>query len=80
MHDWPANTVTALQRWLPLESVFLGPEIMATTPDGSALSRLTIASLADIGYAVDMGAADPYSPPLPAGTCIAFSATVTRCW
>src|SRR5690606_3609604 len=77
--DVPVMTVDGVMspHW---ESVFLGPEIMATTPDGSALSRLTIASLADIGYAVDIGAADPYSPPLPAGTCIAFSATVTRCW
>ncbi len=77
--DVPVMTVDGVMspHW---ESVFLGPEIMATTPDGSALSRLTIASLADIGYAVDMRAADPYSPPLPAGTCIAFSATVTRCW
>ena len=62
------------------ESALLGPEIMANVPDGSALSRLTIASLADLGYAVDLDAADPYTPPLPAGTCVTFSETVVRCW
>jgi hypothetical protein len=29
----------------------------------SPLSRLTVASLADLGYGVDFGAADPYSLP-----------------
>jgi hypothetical protein len=62
------------------ESTFLGPEIMATVPDGSALSRLTIASLGDLGYAVDPAAADPYTPQLPADTCIGFSGGVVRCW
>lgn len=62
------------------ESAFLGPEIMATVPDGSALSALTVASLADVGYAVDMDAADPYDPPLAAGTCIGFAGDISRCW
>jgi hypothetical protein len=29
------------------------------------LSRLTVAALADLGYGVDLGAADPYSLPSP---------------
>ena len=61
------------------ESAFF-EEIMASVLDGRPLSRLTIAAMADLGYAVDLDAADPYSPSLPAGTCITFSATVIRCW
>ncbi len=62
------------------ESVFFGPEIMATGAEGSSVSRLTIAAMADLGYSVDLGVADPYAPPVPAGTCIGFSETVIRCW
>ena len=61
------------------ESAFFD-EIMASVGKGTPLSRLTIASLADLGYAVDLDVADPYTPSLPAGTCIDFDGTVFRCW
>lgn len=61
------------------ESAFF-EEIMARVPDGAPLSRMTLASMADLGYAVDLDAADPYTPSLPAGSCIEFSAEVVRCW
>lgn len=62
------------------EGALLGAEIMALVPDGSALSRLTIAALGDLGYSVDLDAADPYTPELPPNTCVTFSDTVVRCW
>jgi len=66
--------------WQPhWESAFFR-EVMASVPDGAPLSRMTIASMADLGYSVDLGAADPYTPDLPAGTCITFSADIVRCW
>lgn len=76
----PIMTIDAVAQphW---ESAFLGPEIMASIPDGSAVSRMTIAALADFGYAVDLDAADPYTPPLPADTCIWWHpAPPQRCW
>jgi len=66
--------------WQPhWESAFL-EEVMARTPDGAPLSRITIASMADLGYSVDLGAADPFTPTVPAGTCIGFDGTLIRCW
>ena len=66
--------------WQPhWESAFF-EEVMARVPDGAPLSRMTIASMADLGYAVDLDAADPYTPELPAGTCIDFGGGVVRCW
>lgn len=62
------------------ESAFLVGEIMATVGRGSALSRMTLASFADLGYAVDLDAADPFEPSLPPSTCVTFSATLVRCW
>jgi hypothetical protein len=46
------------------ESVF-GNELMTGWLSGSTqpLSRITVGSLADIGYQVDMNAADQYTPP-----------------
>lgn len=41
----------------------VGAETMTTIGDGTPLSTITIASLADLGYAVDLGAADPFSLP-----------------
>lgn len=61
------------------ESAFF-EEIMARVPDGAPLSRMTIASMADLDYAVNLDAADPYTPSLPAGSCIGFSGDVVRCW
>ncbi len=61
------------------ESAFF-EEIMARVPDGVPLSRMTIASMADLGYSVDLDVADPYTPSLPAGSCITFSEDVVRCW
>jgi hypothetical protein len=29
----------------------------------ASLSRVTVASLADLGYTVNLNAADPYTPP-----------------
>lgn len=51
---------TALGHWR--ESVF-GDELMTgyIGDDPAPLSRLTVAALADQGYGVDLGAADPYS-------------------
>lgn len=53
---------TALGHWR--ESVF-GDELMTgyLGIGSEALSRLTIAALADQGYGVDLGAADPYTLP-----------------
>jgi hypothetical protein len=66
--------------WQPhWESAFF-EEIMARIPDGAPLSRMTIASMADVGYTVDLTAADPYTPSLPAGSCIDFGGGVLRCW
>lgn len=46
------------------ESVF-NNELMTGFLDGgdNPLSRITVASLADMGYEVDLDAADPYTPP-----------------
>src|SRR5690606_32348700 len=66
--------------WQPhWESAFFN-EVMARVPDGAPLSRMTIASRADLGYSVDLDAADPYTPDLPAGTCIDFDGVIFRCW
>ena len=66
--------------WQPhWESAFF-EELMARIPDGAPLSRMSIASMADLGYAVDLDAADPYTPGLPAGACIDFGGGVVRCW
>lgn len=48
------------------ESIF-GTELMTgfLNPAINPISRLTIASLEDLGYAVNYGAADPYSLPTP---------------
>lgn len=50
------------------ESVF-GNELMSgfIAAPGNPLSRITAASLADIGYQVDLEAAEPYALPAPAG-------------
>jgi hypothetical protein len=47
------------------ESVF-GNELMSPYISGTPnpISRVTVASLADLGYTVNMNAADPYIPPL----------------
>lgn len=45
-----------------------GIELMTGTANGGIdepLSRVSIASLADIGYSVDMSAADPFNLPMP---------------
>lgn len=49
------------------DSVF-GNELMTgfVAEAGNPLSRVTVASLEDLGYTVDLGAAEPYSLPLPA--------------
>ena len=49
------------------ESVF-GSELMSTVLDApdAPLSTVTVASLADLGYEVDYGAAEPYALPAPA--------------
>lgn len=66
--------------WQPhWESIFF-EETMANVGNGLPLSRLTIASMADLGYSVDLDAADPFTPSLPAGTCIDFDGEVLRCW
>lgn len=62
------------------EGSMVGGEIMSHVPDGAALSRITIAAMADLGYSVNLDAADPYVPQLPPGTCVIFSDTVSRCW
>ena len=74
----PVGTIDGL--WQPHWDSTFFEEVMARLPDGAPLSRMTIASMADLGYAVDLDAADPYTPSLPAGTCIDFGGGVTRCW
>ena len=51
------------------ESVFQNELMTPSTGPGNVMpiSRLTIASLADLGYTVDLAAADPYSFPGPLG-------------
>ncbi|MFK8183931.1 MAG: pre-peptidase C-terminal domain-containing protein [Phormidesmis sp.] len=46
------------------ESIF-DNELMTgfLNPGSNPLSRMTVASLADLGYEVNLGAADPYAPP-----------------
>ena len=74
----PVMTINGV--WQPhWESAFFD-EIMAGVGKGMPLSRMTIASLADLGYTVDLDAADPYTPSLPEGTCIDFDGQVFRCW
>lgn len=74
----PVMTIDGV--WQPhWESGFFD-EIMATVGKGTPLSRMTIASMADLGYSVDINAADPFTPSLPAGTCIDFDGKVFRCW
>ncbi len=40
----------------------------ALAKPGNPISRVTVAALADMGYAVDMAAAEPYALPLPPGS------------
>lgn len=58
------------------ESV-VGNEVMTSVVGDSPMpvSRLTIAALADLGFTVDLGAADPYSLPAPAFRAAASIAT-----
>lgn len=60
----PSPAGTADSHWR--ESTF-DNELMTGYISGAdnPLSRLTAASLADLGYGVDLSAADPYSPPAP---------------
>jgi hypothetical protein len=64
------------------ESVF-GNELMTGFVDGGAnpISRVTVGALADIGYVVNMSAADAYAPPgrpvPPAPAGIAHAVTVS---
>lgn len=59
-----AGPGTADAHWR--ESTF-DSELMTGYIDAhNALSALSVASMADIGYGVDLGAADPYTPPWPA--------------
>lgn len=44
---------------------------------GNPLSRMTVASLQDLGYTVDLSAAEPYSLPLP-GALVALGAAGAR--
>ena len=53
---------TALGHWR--ESVFQNELMVGTIRTGGmALSVITVASMADLGYQVDMDAAEPYTPP-----------------
>jgi hypothetical protein len=68
------------------ESVFVN-ELM--TPDlnpdmANPLSRITVASMADLGYTVNLNAADPYQPPrsrvaphVPMGRLVALDGPIT---
>jgi len=64
---------TALGHWR--QSVF-GNELMVgyAQSGGMPLSRITVAAMADLGYQVNMAAADPYLPPA------ASSASVVGTW
>jgi hypothetical protein len=54
---------TALAHWR--ESIFINEVMVGTIQDGTMpLSRITVASMADIGYEVDMNAADTYEPTI----------------
>jgi hypothetical protein len=67
---------TRLSHWD--ETVF-GTELMTgwyNSGQVNALSRITVASMADLGYQVNMAAADPYTPPASrsvAATAVASS-------
>ena len=65
---------TADSHWR--ETTF-GRELMTGFEDPGAdpLSRLTVASLADMGYAVDLAAADPFLLPLPGSVRAAARST-----
>lgn len=47
----------------------LGAELM-TPANGSVLSRITLCSLADLGYEVDLSAADEFSLPIPSAAAL----------
>ncbi len=73
---------TARVHWR--ESVF-GNELMTgfVGAAGNPLSKLTVASLQDVGYEVDLDAADPYALPdllslAQAGLLVAHAAPVDR--
>jgi hypothetical protein len=53
------------------ETVF-NNELMTGYLDGGSnpISRMTVASLDDLGYGVDLGAADPYALPSCSGSCL----------
>ncbi len=59
------NVQTFSDHWR--ESLF-GNELMSgyIASSGNSISRITVASLADIGYMVNMAAADSYTPPTTA--------------
>ena len=60
--------------WHWRASVFKG-ELMRAEGSGAALSAITIQSLADIGYSVDVTQADPYTLPSAAAKVVAAGST-----
>ncbi|MEZ5925296.1 MAG: Ig-like domain-containing protein [Hyphomicrobiaceae bacterium] len=55
---------TALQHW---DSTLFAGEIFGTSVSTLAISRISLGAMADLGYTIDLGAADPFALPATPG-------------